>query len=176
LSNRPYVLISFVFFFSVTSLFGGGEKEAPQQMRPAAAPEITTTATDAAVLESGPVKRYGILVLPANAISHHEGVYADGAMKLTVRYAEEDIIIPGDWVTGLCGTAAIRFTQESGRLHYVYSAEEGWFVLFDVPEDYGKTCAFIERFLQRLRYFKSVTKSEAAVPFPAIVEVPEGSL
>ncbi len=172
LSNRIQLSISFVFLISATALFGRGGEEVPQPSREAA-PAITRI-SGTALLESGPVTRYGILVLPANAIGHSEGVYTDGTVALTVRYTEEDIIIPADWVTGLCGSAPVRFTLDSARLHYVYSSEEGWFALFDVPEDYGKTCAFIERFLQRLRYFKSVSKSGESVPFPAIVEVPEG--
>lgn len=172
MSNRLYVLISLFIFLNSAPLSGGGGKEIPQQTRPEAAPAITRS-SGIALLESGPVRRYGIIVLPANAISHYEGVYTDGAATLTVRYAEENIIIPADWVTGLCGSAAVRFTLENGRLHYVYSSQEGWFILFDIPEDYGKTCAFIERFLQRLRYFKSVSKGGETVPFPAIVEVPE---
>ncbi len=113
-------------------------------------------------------------MLPANAIGHYEGVYADGEATLTVRYTKEDIIIPADWVTGFCGPEPVRFTLENKKLYYLYAAEEGWFVFFEVPEEYGKTCPFIERFLMRLRYFKSVSKSEDSVPFPAIVELPEG--
>jgi len=174
LSNLRYLSILFVFFLTGTLLFGGGGREIPQREPVTALEPEVTVSSDTALLETGPVTRYGILVLPANAIIHKEGVYTDGTEELFVRYTEEEIIIPGNWVTSVCGSTPVRFTLDNSRLHYAYSSEEGWFVLFDVPEDYKKTCDFIERFLQRLRYFKSVAKESESVPFPAIVEVPEG--
>jgi hypothetical protein len=110
--------------------------------------------------------------LPPNAIRHTEGVYLDGIQQLVIRFTEEEFLVPESWLTGLCGASRVRFTLEGERLYYAYNSEEGWAVLFDVPENYGKTCAFIERFLQRLRYFKNVSKDVDSVPFPAIVEIP----
>lgn len=165
------------FLLSSVLLFAGGGKELPRsdgEVLPTAPPVPSGTA----LLDSGPRTRYGIIVLPANAISYEEGVYIDGPSTLVVRYIEDEVLIPADWVTSVCGagqgSTPLRFTLEDSRLHYGYESPEGWVVLFDVPEDYGKSCAFIERFLQRLRYFKSVTQSSESVPFPAIVEVPDG--
>ena len=171
MSNPPRGLLLSIFLLPAVLLLARGTEEVSRPQKTEEAPAVDRT-PGTAVLESGPSRRYGIFVLPANAISHYEGVYTDGETELTVRYTEDEIIIPADWVTGFCGSEPVRFTQENGRLYYVYSAAEGWFVLFDVPEGYGKTCAFIGRYLQRLRYFKSVSKKDASAPFPAIVEVP----
>jgi len=122
------------------------------------------------LLASGPVKRYGILVLPANAIPHYEGVYRAGDFTITVRYTEESVVIPPDWVDRRCGTLPLRFTSGYGVFHYVYAAEEGWSAFFEIPENYGEDCPFIQRFVQRLRYFKSVSEATGTVPFPAVVE------
>jgi hypothetical protein len=123
-----------------------------------------------AILADGPVLRFGILALPANATKYFEGTYTQGFHTIIVRYSEENIVIPAEWVTTRCGTLPLRFTVENNTVHYAYSQEETWAVLFELPDEYELSCAFIERFLQRLRYFKSVSESEEAVPFPAIVE------
>lgn len=178
MSKKERLSIFSVILLSSVALFGGGGKELPRQSPELASEPPNAPSSGTALLESGPVTRYGILVLPANAISHEEGVYTDGPATITVRYTEDEILIPADWVTSVCGSAQgstrLRFTLEESRLHFVYPSPEEWAVLFDFPDGYEKTCEFIERFLQRLRYFKSVSKDAESVPFPAIVEVPPG--
>ena len=134
------------------------------------AQEEAAPASGPALLESGPVKRYGILVLPPNAIAHYQGLYKEGRFAISVLYTQESIVIPADWVTKRCGSDPVRFTVENDAIHYMYASQEGWYTFFTFPGDYGKDCSFIERFLQRLRYFKSVVGSGEPVPLPAIIE------
>ena len=177
MSKEKRLSILFVFLLSSALIFGGGGKELPRTSAETSPEQATAGPSDTALLESGPVTRYGILVLPANAIRHEEGIYTDGPATLTVRYTEDEILIPEDWVTSVCGSSQssirLRFTLEDSWLHFVYTGPENWVVFFEIPDDYEKTCAFIERFLQRLRYFKSVSDGSGSVSFPAIVEVPE---
>lgn len=147
----------------------GGETSGAEA-GPAEPVSDTGASPENAVLHSGPDPQRGILVLQANAIRHYQGVYVHDGVKLTVRYSEEHIVIPSGWVTRRCGTLPVSFTVENGTLHYVYQAEEQWYVFFEIPESYGRDCAFIERFLQRFRYFRSVTGS-GNVPFPAVLEI-----
>lgn len=137
-----------------------------------AARNETSASSGPALLESGPVRRYGILILPANAIGHYQGVYEDGEFSITVRYTEEDIVVPSDWVTRRCGDDAVWFITDDQIIHYLYGSGDGWYTFFEFPRDYGEECVFIQRFLQRLRYFKSVAESPDSVPLPAIVETP----
>ena len=132
-----------------------------------------TSPAGSAVLDTGPELAYGILILPPNALSFYRGEYVDGSALLTVLYTEEVLAPPEDWTTTRCSSEALRFVTKEGRLHYLYVSDDGWSVFFEIPRSYERACPFIERFLQRLRFFKGVGASEI-VPFPAIVELPTG--
>jgi len=168
-----YLLILLPVFVLLVSC---GDDSDPAVVEPSASPEPSAVNEEAessleAVLQDGPDERFGILLLPANAIRHYEGIYEHNGYTIIVRYTTDDVILPDNWVTRRCGTVPLRFTLENGAVHYAYLEDGNWVVFFEIADSYENGCSFIERFLQRLRYFKSVTDNPETVPFPAIVEI-----
>ena len=113
-------------------------------------------------------------MLPANALSYHQGDYLDGSALLTVRYTDETVVIPDHWVRDRCGAETLRLKVEEDTRLYAHQSTEGWSVFFEFPADYSFACAFVEKFLQKFRFFRNARGPDASgVRFPAVVELPQ---
>ncbi len=159
-----------MFTLVSASGFARGEQEPEIEAEPMQA----LPGTGPVLLDSGPHEKIGLLALPPNALSYYQGDYIDGTVLLRVRYTDKTVAIPEDWITIRCAAEPLRLVADGDALVYAYqSNSEGWTVFFEIPADYERGCLFMEKFLQRFRFFRSAKGPDASgVPFPAVVELP----
>jgi hypothetical protein len=126
------------------------------------------------VLVSGPAESRGIPFLPTNTIEHYLGRYETAEGEVLVYYTEKEIVPLGSWETGSCGALSLRrfLVDESGTVEPVafFGAEE--YRLFFRFGSGAVDCGFIETFLNRFRYFRSLPEDGGGTetpPFPAVV-------
>lgn len=139
-----------------------------------------TSAQDSAgeplgVLVRGPVSSRGIPFLPTNTIAHFRGLYETPEGEVLVYYTEEEIVPLSGWERDSCGDQPLYrfdFTAESGRSPVIaYFSGEGYHLFFRFRSGL-LACDFVQTFLSRLRYFRSLPESRVASgmpPFPAII-------
>lgn len=124
-----------------------------------------------AVLERGPDHETGLRFLPPNAIPFFRGEYVDQFWTIEVSYIETEIFLSDRWIPGRCGSAKVLLIKEGELVRYFYDSDQDWSVFFSFSAQYDKGCAFIARFLQRLRFFQSAAGEPGIVPLPAVVEI-----
>ncbi|MBT3275896.1 MAG: hypothetical protein HN368_22295 [Spirochaetales bacterium] len=174
MDRRLLCILALLFFgFSATQIYAVGIVEPLEREEYSSSQEalVEVVPQGTAVLETGPNPGRGILMLSSNVLEFHEGRYIDGGTVLRVQYTQEQVFIPEDWVSTRCTGELLHFILDDGTLHYAYISEDAWAVFFSVPISYESPCSFIVIFLQRLRYFKSVSEESAPVPFPAVLEI-----
>ena len=169
------VLITLFVLVAVAGFCRGGQEPAtvsvpePQSEEPVAAAEPTGSA----LLDSGPHAKVGLLMLPANALSYHQGQYLDGSTVLKVQYTEEAVALPDDWLRDRCGDETLHRKSDGDTRLYAHQSAEGWSVFFEFPADYALVCPFVEEYLQKFRFFRNARGPDATgVRFPAVVELP----
>ncbi len=121
-----------------------------------------------AILERGPVPRKGIPRIEQNAIPHFYGEYRAEGFIIVIRYTREPILAPGAKAFA-CGKLPL-VTLGEGESLSLLLADGNEFMVFEFQKDFKNPCAFIQGFLNRLRYFQGITPDDSIVPFPAIVE------
>jgi len=165
-----------VLILAAAWVHGTGAKENVEQGAagpPADLNAATVSDSGPIVLDSGPEKRYGIIALPANALPYYRGVYLDGTVPLMILLTQTPVSIPDSWETLRCTTESLRYAAEEIGHYYAYQSDDGWAAFFELPADYPRGCVFMERFIQRFRYFRGVSGPDE-VQFPAVIELPRG--
>ena len=161
----PALLLFPLFTFGAGIIESGeGEEEIP-----AAEVSEELPVDGPAILISGPDPGKSLLFLPPNVLEFVEARYTHGTATIVIQFVEETVFTPDSWVPVRCNGEILRFTLEGESLHYSFEAEEGWTIFFDFPVEYTQICVFVTRFLQRLRYFFSVSEPDVPVPFPAVL-------
>jgi hypothetical protein len=126
------------------------------------------------VLVEGPGRSRGLPFLPTNAIAHYRGLYELPEGEATVYYTEQEIVPLAAWERQSCGPHRLRVFRiaEEGRSYPVaYLVLDGAHLFFRFHTT-AVECAFLELFISRFRYFRSLPEEEAAggaPPYPAIV-------
>ena len=122
-------------------------------------------------LARGPHPGRGLWFLSPNTIAYDLGEYRDGDSSIYVYYTDEEIVPGSAWAKGDCSQNQTLLLPSSDALMHFFDSGEGWAVFFEMPPGYEQSCGFIEVFLRRLGYFKSVTAPGSGVPLPAILEL-----
>ncbi|HDQ13460.1 MAG TPA: hypothetical protein ENN41_01415 [Sediminispirochaeta sp.] len=125
------------------------------------APDDTTVA----ILERGPVAERGLPFLPRNVISHYRGYYSLEGDAIKVYYTEQEIVRFSRWPAVDCGP--LQLYQVEGEVYFGQFPDFYIFVEFEQ----SLRCDFVNQFISRLNYFRSVQDMNAGrPPFPAILE------
>jgi len=125
-----------------------------------------------AVLKRGPLSRRGIPVLQANIIPHFYGEYEYRGFTLYVYYTTEKIVPLSEWEKSECNSYELwgyYFSHIEEREVFFYTSDRGWNVFLSFPPDFKDYCVFTQKFLDRLRYFISITRDQSQPPFPDIL-------
>ncbi|MFP4492019.1 MAG: hypothetical protein ACLFNZ_11130 [Spirochaetaceae bacterium] len=159
------------------------------------------------VLVSGPTSGRGIPFLPPNAIEYHRGVYELPEQNLLLHHTRREIVPPSSWEEKACGgTPLLTFytkwkdlpetvteiwpvsdknTLQASPLQPVtafYSGED--YYLFFTFLGGTVSCDFVESFIEKFLYFRSVSRGEESragreesskgpvppPPFPAVLD------
>jgi len=125
------------------------------------------------ILIRGPVSSRGLPFLPANSIRHYRGRYETSGGEILVRYTEEEIVPRESWERSRCGSRELRVfrvaSETERAVPVAYIPGEGYHLFFRFTGG-ALDCSFIDVFIQRFRYFRSVPGGDSeAPPFPAIV-------
>ena len=125
------------------------------------------------ILVRGPVLGRGLPFLSANSIRHYQGRYETSGGDILVRYTEEEIVPLESWESVRCGSRELRVLRASSEAEttvpVAYVEGEGYhlFVRFTGG---ALDCSFLDVFMQRFRYFRSLPgQGSKTPPFPAIV-------
>jgi hypothetical protein len=123
------------------------------------------------ILQRGPLPVRGIPYLPPNVLPAYRGEYLAGESRIVVYFTREPLVLPGGWHPVPCGQDAPLRVAGEERLTFCYvepgDAGYGLFVSFE--SESFPWCAWMEAFLQRLRYLLAFTPP-TEVSFPAVLE------
>jgi len=129
---------------------------------------------DIAVLVRGPVRNDRLPFFQPNAIENYAGYYTFREQDITVYYTDREIVRFEQWEPVSCGPLQLyrlEYTdpEEAAPPAVYFYQTDTYSLFFSFPGELN--CDFIERFLLRFDYFRTVRELPAKrPPFPAVVE------
>jgi hypothetical protein len=149
---------------TIASETSGGSSAERERPDPQAVP------SNQAILAVGPVRGRGIRFLGPNVIEHQRAEYRVREGTIVVLYFEYQGELWEESDSYLCGSNRVAEVETFDGTVDLYSAPD-WrcFVVF--PDSFEARCAFLSPFVDRLRFFKSASRDDPVVPFPAFIEL-----
>jgi len=131
-------------------------------------------AQDVALLLRGPEEGKGLPFLRTNVIDHFRGVYSYLEKDILVYYTEHRIVRFETWTPVSCGNFRLYRLDRGqieasapGAVFFFRDEDFSLFFAFEAELD----CTFVQRFLVRFNYFRSVRDLPSRrPPFPAVVD------
>ena len=163
---------SILFVFLAVSLAGTSAGTAPPyaQEGDAADSENGETERELGVLLRGPLIKKGIPFLYPNALPVFYGEYTYRKVKILVYFTEEEIVRSDSWQPFECPKRTLYRLEREEKLLLYFRNENGWSVFFSMPEKIETPCRFIDKFLDRFLYFRSISRDRNIATFPAVLE------
>ena len=122
------------------------------------------------VLLKGPLIRKGIPFLYPNAIPVFYGEYEYRNKKIIIYFSEEEIVRSDSWLPFECPERTLYRIKREERVVLYFRDENKWSVFFSLPVELETPCRFIDKFLERFLYFRSIARGESIATFPAVLE------
>lgn len=133
---------------------------------------IPLVAQERAVLETGPELRRGLIFLPVNVLDHYWGEYSVGDGRIVVYFTRGHVSPYPDWPEAACASRVLlRVDANVDRETLFLVHAESWHLFVEAPVEFESTCAFVDAFVRRFRYFLEVGDREFPPPFPAILSL-----
>lgn len=142
------------------------------QSQEAAAGDAETgeTERELGVLLRGPLVKKGIPFLYPNALPVFYGEYTYRKEKILVYFTEKEIVRSDSWQPFECPERTLYRLEREEKLLLYFRNENGWSVFFSLPEKIKTPCRFINTFLDRFLYFRSISRDRNIATFPAVLE------
>lgn len=122
------------------------------------------------VLLKGPLIRKGIPFLYPNAIPVFYGEYEYQNKKIIIYFTEEEIVRSDSWAPFECPERILYRIKREERLVLYFRDENEWSVFFSMHSELETPCRFIDKFLERFLYFRTIARGESIATFPAVLE------
>lgn len=135
-------------------------------------PLFAQNGTVLAVLERGPLLKKVIPFIGPNTLSYYYGEYRLEQEKKAEIYYITEMVPLSSWTPYSCGGLAFLEVPYPGARVLYYSREEGEGIFFLFPGGMDNPCRFINPFLERYTYFRSLARLGGQVTFPAVFEIP----